>query len=183
MYYSYTGNNQFLAEKIAEPLRADIRSLEPRIRGIGSLTLWSRLKWKSGIDLSREELGPYEEVIILGPVWSGLLLAPLRDAIRLAVRDKKPIHFATCCGASDADKEGKWGYQRALDAAQKAGKGWVKTIAAFPKALVMTPEQYRDPLVAQEIRIREDNYYGDILERVTRFTTEIQRSEMLAAHP
>lgn len=172
-YHSGTGNNRFLAERIAKALGADVRPLNPRTKSTGWIYLQSFLKWKAGIRLTPEDLAPYDEVIIMGPVWGGLLIAPLREAIKLAAKLGKPVHFATCCGTSDEDKDGRWGYAQVLAEAEKVGQGRVKSTEAFPLALVLTPEEYADAGTAQGTRLTEDILTDAMRDRLKTFTDRI----------
>lgn len=173
LYHSRTGNNRFLAEKIAKILQADIRPLNPRTQRTGWLYLLSLLKAKSGIRLTQKDLAPYDEVIVMGPIWGGLLIAPLREAIKMVARLGKPIHFATCCGSSDEDKEGRYGYTQVLAEAEKVGQGRVKSTEAFPLALVLTPEEYADAGTAQGTRLTEDILTDALRNRLKTFTDRI----------
>lgn len=173
LYHTNTGNSQFLAEKIAGALQAEVRPLQPRTSSVGWLFVLSLLKWRSGINLNKEDLAHYEEVVVIGPVWGGLLLAPLRDAIRTCRRADKPIHVAVCCGTSDDDKDKRWGYAQVLASAKKMGGDHVYSTEAFPVALVLTPEEYANPEAAQGTRLSDANYAGAMEERVTRFLKKI----------
>ena len=133
----------------------------------------SLLKWRSGIKLSKKDLTGYSEVVAIGPVWGGLLIAPLRDAIRICKRAGKPMHVAVCCGTSDDDKEQRWGYAQVLASAKKAGGDIVRSTEAFPVALVLTPEEYADAETAQGTLLTADNYAGAIEERVEQFVAGI----------
>ncbi len=178
LYHSSTGNNQFLAEQIADALRSDIRPLRPRFSSIFLLYLLSLLRWGSGIRLSRKDLRPYHEVVVVGPVWGGLLIAPLREAIKRTVKTGRPVHFATCCGSSDDLKDDRYGYAQVLDAALKAGKGYVKTVEAFPVVMALPPGEEAEGFEVNDIRLTEENFTPALRERLAQFVQQVKDSSL-----
>ncbi len=173
LYYSKTGNNQFLAQQSANALSADIMSIQPRFNNIAMQYLLSLMKINMGINISRQSLEPYEEIVIFGPIWGGLLLSPLRSAIQKCVAAGKRIHFATCCGSNDEEKDDKYGYEQVLQAARNAGGVLVKTTEAFPIVMVLTETEAKDPETVMNTRLSESNFKGKIKERFESFIQKI----------
>lgn len=178
LYHSGTGNNQFLAEQIARALKADLQPLRPRVSSTALLYLLSLLKWGSGVRLRKTDLQAYHEVIVVGPVWGGLLIAPLRDAIQKSAKYGRPVHFATCCGCSDDLKDHRYGYAQVLDAALKAGKGYVKTVEAFPVVMALPPGEEAEGFEVNDIRLTEENFTPVLQERLARFVQKVKDSSL-----
>ncbi len=182
LYHSGTGNNAFLAKQIAQGLDADLGPLQPRITGTGWLYLLSLLKWGCGIRPTTADLEAYDEVVVVGPVWGGLLIAPLRQAIKRCVKAERPVHFAICCGISDEEKDHRYGYAQVLRAAEAAGEGYVKTAAAFPIGLALPPGVSPEDADLMQLRLNADNYPGTMKKRVDRFLEQIEQEAIPKTH-
>jgi len=135
LYFSQTGNSRFLANRIGRALDAEIRELRPVVGSTPLLYMLTLMRFPVRTGLSDGDMSGFDEVVICGPIWGGLLIAPLRAAIRQAARLSRPIHFATCCGSGDHDRDGRWGYAKVLRAATAAGGPYAKTTEAFPTGL------------------------------------------------
>lgn len=183
LYHSGTGNNAFLAKQIAEALDADFGPLQPRVSGTGLLYLCSLLKWGCGIWPAASDLEAYDEVVIVGPVWGGLLIAPLRQAIKRSVKAERPVHFAICCGTSDDHKDHRYGYAQVLREAEKAGGGYVKTAAAFPISLALPAGSPQEEDDLMKVRLNADNYNGAMKKRVGQFLEQIEQVAIPKTHP
>lgn len=106
VYYSLTGNNQALAEKLYEPLQYDILRLEEETKRNVFTTLLDlvfkrlpRLK-KYNVDISS-----YENVVLIAPVWAGKVAAPMESFIRRERKNLKTYSFITLCGGVAGQKE------------------------------------------------------------------------------
>ncbi len=106
VYYSLSGNTQFIAENIADEIRADILRLRPK-REIDPGSLW-RYLWggKQVVMKEKPELLPLDknpqdyEVLFIGtPVWAFNYSPPLRTFLDLCagmrLKSKKIALF--CC--------------------------------------------------------------------------------------
>ena len=78
LYFSKTGNSRFMAHKLAALLDCDAKEIIPTCDGTGILYLLSLLRVSVPTNCSSKELLRAEEIVILGPVWGGLLISPLR---------------------------------------------------------------------------------------------------------
>jgi hypothetical protein len=171
VYFSHTGNNRFLAGRIARALNAEVREIQPRVGSTGLLYLLTLVGIPIGTGLTDDDVRGVDEVVICGPIWGGLLIAPLRAAIRQTARLSRPIHFATCCGSGDDDKEGRWGYAQVLRAASAAGGPWVRTTEAFPAGLGASMASYDG-----QARLSDDTFSGALEARLDAFIERISRS-------
>lgn len=161
VYFSHTGNNRFIAARIARALNAPLRQLQPGIDSLWGLSLLSLLAIPVRSGLSDDEVRSADAVVICGPIWRGRLIAPLRAAIGQAARLSRPIHFVTCCASGDDVKEGRGGYSQVLRAAIRDGAPWVRTAEALPLTLATTTPAYDG-----ETRLGRDTFGGALAARL-----------------
>jgi flavodoxin len=173
LYYSKTGNSKFLAEQIAQALPGDIREITCSVNSIGMLFLISLLKWGVRINISKQDLSNYEEVVILGPIWGGTLIAPLRSIIKKCRKASKVMHFAVSCETSEAEKDDKFGYEQVLEKARALGGSLMKTTAAFSMALVEGGD-VKTIKLEEKIKVTAENYKGEIKSRVEDFIRRVK---------
>lgn len=112
VYYSMSGNTEFVAEKIAEKVKADIIRIEP-VKAYpdqgAKKFLWGG---KSAVMGEKPKLLPYEfdaekyDTIIIGtPVWASSFAPPIRTFLHenRSISEKKIAVF-TCFSGGGADK-------------------------------------------------------------------------------
>lgn len=174
LYYSKTGNSQFLAEKLSEELNGDLKRVTPWMNGILPLLLLSKLKIRIGVDVSEKNLAGYDEIVIVGPIWSGLLVAPLRSLIHQCIRASKVFHFAVSCETSDEESDGKYGYSQVLKEAERLGGRFIKTTEAFSTALVKKEGEARSLNPSKKTKFTDDNFKGSIKSRFDKYLTRIR---------
>ena len=174
VYFTNTGNSKFIAEQIAASLDCDIKRITTAIKGVALLYFLSSLKFPIGINIKRQELEGYEEIIILGPIWGGLLIAPLKTMIKRCISQSKAMHFAVTCETREEDKKGKYGYVQVLEAAQKLGGPLVKNTAAFSTALVISEEEAKKLKLTEKTKLSSENFHGRIKDRFDRFMIKMK---------
>ncbi len=174
LFYSKTGNSKFLAEKAATALGCDLRAIKPIINNTALLFLLSSLKIRIAIDISKDYIEKYDEVIIFGPIWGGLLMSPLKSVLKKCVAVSIAIHFAVSCERSDSQKNEKYGYAHVLREAETIGGKFVKITEAFSTALVNKENKSWTPKLSQKIKITEENFEGEIKERFDNFIAKIK---------
>ena len=177
-YYSKTGNNRFIAEKMAEALTCDIKEIKPSFNYIGLQFLLSLFKLSTRTNVLKAELISYDEIIVCGPTWGGLLISPLRKVIKKCLEISKPVHFATCCGSGDDKKYDKYGYERVLTSAQDMSPTLVRTTVAFPVAMVLSKEEAADSQLLMNTRLDERNFQGALRARWESFLESISREDI-----
>ena len=113
IYYSMSGNTEYVAEKIGKQIGADIIRIEPEKAYPDSGA--KKFIWggKSAVMGDTPKLKPYEfkadeyDRIIFGfPVWAGTFTPPIRTFIQEnkdAIKDKKIAAF-TCLAGSGGEK-------------------------------------------------------------------------------
>jgi len=177
LYYSKTGNSKFLAEKLAKELgNSSLRKITPNINGLFIVFLMSALKINVGTGISQKNIEEFDEVVIFGPIWGGLLISPLKSIIKQCVKASKNIHFAVSCETSDEQKNDKYGYAQVLRNAENIGGKFIKTTEAFPTSLVKSDSQSLSPKLSEKIKITEENFKGIISSRFNNFIEEIKSS-------
>ena len=180
LYYSKSGNSKFLAEKLAKELgNSRLRKITPTVDFLFLVFLLSALKVNVGTGVSRKEIEEYEEIIIFGPVWGGLLISPLRAIIKKCVGAPKSIHFAVTCESGDDDKNGQYGYAQVLEEAKKVGGNFIQTLDAFPTSLVLNESQAKNRKLSEKILLTAENFKGAIASRLGGFVKKIKSEEPL----
>jgi hypothetical protein len=177
LYYSKTGNNRFLAEKLSSELcNNTVQEIIPKINILLVLLLMSRFKMSVGTGISKKDIVEHDEVVIFGPVWAGLLISPIRSILKKCVSASKPIHFAVSCETNDDEKNGKYGYAQVLKDAKNLGGNFMKTSEAFSISLVKNESQILNPKLTDNIKLSEENFNGIIESRFAKFVNDIKSS-------
>lgn len=171
--YSKTGNSHFMAKKISSELNCDLQMVYPWINNTGLLFLISLFKMSIPLNISNKLIQEHEEIIIIGPVWGGLLISPLRTLIKKCNQLSKPIHFAVTCETSEEDKENKYGYNNVLKSAQTVGGEFVKSTAAFSTTLIKGYDGKIKTNITVKAKITEGNFSDELRERLNSFKNSI----------
>lgn len=171
VYYSKSGNNRYLAEKISRELKCEIVEIQPRINVFFFLILSLLTKISMGNRLLGHSLNEYESIILCGPIWMGSVIPPLRDFINKNKNNIKLLHFVTCCGSTDSGKEDKFGYATVFPKVKNMiGDDRCGIYEAFPVDLIIHGDNNEDIMKA---RISDDNFTGELHERFDRFIKNI----------
>ena len=174
LYYSKTGNSKFIAEKLSTTLGCDLKRIKPVINNLAVLFLLSFMKIDVPTNISIKEFESYDEIIIVGPVWGGLLISPLRNTIKKCIKASKDIHFAVTCETKDEDKNNKYGYAKVLKEAEDLGGKFVRTSEAFSTSLVNPDDETWSPKLSEKIKITEDNFNAVLKSRLSDFAMKIK---------
>jgi flavodoxin len=110
VFFSKTGNNKFIAEKLSKTIDADIEAIIPKTNSSFLLILSSLFKFSASIKPISQDFTKYDKVVILGPIWMGRLISPIKGFINKYAEKIKQIVFITVCGSGIEDKDGKYGY-------------------------------------------------------------------------
>ena len=119
LYYSKTGNNQFVAKKLAKEIQADLEQIETKTKSFFSLILLTWFKKGAKIIPLDIDLTTYDRVILLGPIWMGNLISPLRGFVKRYGKDIQDFVFITVCGGGDEDKDSKYGFENVFNEMRK----------------------------------------------------------------
>ncbi len=138
-YFTGSGNSRCMAEFAAQALDVEAKALELWPKSTGILFLISLFGRGSGTKAAKAMVRPGEPVLLFGPVWGGLLIAPLRGVLSLCRKRKAPVVLVLSCGSPDEKRYSKWGYQKVLDAAKKVAGEWLFWATAVPVSLGLDP--------------------------------------------
>lgn len=174
-YYSKTGNNRFVAEKISEMLDCPVKEISPTFNYLGLQFLLSVFNLNTKSNIYKADLSCYDEIIVCGPIWGGLLISPLCKVIRKCLEVSKPIHFITCCGTGENVKADRYGYAGVLQKVTNMSPSLIRTAEAVPVVLVLTPDEANDPQITMKTRLSEENYTNALRERLQEFVQAVQR--------
>lgn len=155
-YYSKTGNNKYIASKIAKELNCDIEEIKPRV----NLKIINLM----GIKPLKSNPSDYDLVILCGPIWMGKLIYPLKSFLEKYSENLKKVVFITCCGSSYKQKDDKFGHNRVFATVQD--KLYDKCIhyEAFPIPLVIADDSQEATQLIMKTRLSDSNFDGEIKE-------------------
>jgi flavodoxin len=171
--YSKTGNSRFIAEKLSRELSCDLELVSPNLNYTGLLFLISLLKIPIPTNISTNKIKEYEEIIVIGPIWGGLLIAPLRTLLKKCFNLSKPVHFAVTCETNEDEKDNEYGYNQVLKLTRELGGEFVKTTAAFSTSLIKGYEGKIKTDIMVKAKITEDNFSDELRERLHSFKNNI----------
>lgn len=169
VYYSNTGSNKYLANRIAGNLACDIAEIRPRPNVFPLLLLFSSLKRSMGIKALDPNPGEYERIILCGPVWMGKLISPLRDFLFRYRNGINNLYVASCCASSDAAKDDKFGHGLVFNLVREIMGDKCVHCEAFPIGLVVPEDKKEDSDTIMKTRLSDENFSGEILLRFEKF--------------
>ena len=174
VYYSRSGNNRFLAEKLAKDISADIMEIHPRANAFALLAIASLTHLSLGNRTIKTNIDDYDTLIICGPIWMGQLISPLRDFIRKFRKLIKKLYFVTCCGGGEDTKDSKFGYSQVFNQAQLLLDGAYAGAEAFPIDLIVPPELKGKSEEIMKLKLNEGNFKGAIADKYAAFIKTIR---------
>ncbi|MBK9149892.1 MAG: hypothetical protein IPM26_02420 [Saprospiraceae bacterium] len=167
-----------MAEKLAKAIHCNTSEIHPVVNSIPILFLLSLLRCSIPVRLSDNALlENYDEIILIGPIWGGQLIAPLRTAIRKCKKSGKKFHFALTCESSESDKDGPYGYNHVFGILDSVASDAVLEKAAFSTTLVKNYSPEGRTIQSEKIRITEENYSEALKEKLMDFAGRIAKSD------
>lgn len=173
LYYSKTGNSEFIAQELSQKLACDSKRIIPVIDNVLILFLLSLVRINIPTNISVDDILSYDEVIVIGPVWGGQLISPLRTALNKSVKAFKDIHFAVTCETKDEERNNKYGYGQVLKKARDLGGKYLKNTDAFSMSLVNSVHKSKSPKLPEKIKLTEENFSEVLKSRVENFIVKI----------
>ncbi|MBN2747661.1 MAG: hypothetical protein JXR34_13120 [Bacteroidales bacterium] len=161
VYFSKSGNNKFLAEKLASALGAPVEVLYPK----GFNMLFFLMNLNFGIKPIQRKINDFDRVILVGPVMMGRLIPPLKSFVNKYMSDFKQIVFVTCCGSGDEVKMEKFGHGHVFNQLQTLLGDKLEFCEALPVGLTLSPEQKPTSDAIMKVRLDEANFSGAIAQR------------------
>ncbi len=174
LYYSKTGNSKFIAEKFALGLACDSKRIRPWMDNTLILLLLSMLKINIPTNIRMGDIRQYENIIIIGPVWAGQLVSPLKTVLKLSIRALKKTFFAVTCETKPAEKNTKYGYDQVLKKARDLSAKYVINTQAFSCSLVNVDKQSSSIKASGKIKITPTNYSDELKELVRNFISKVK---------
>ncbi len=173
VYYSNTGSNKYLAEKIAQSLECDIEAIKPRLTIFPFLLLFSLMKMSMGIKSLKHNLDEYNRIVLCGPIWMGKFISPLRGFINKYHKRIKNLYFISCCGSGDAVKNDKFGHGTVFQLVKDMLGAKCIHCQAFPIGLVLPEDKQKDNDAIMKTRLSDHNFTGDIQKRFDNFIQRV----------
>lgn len=157
LFYSKKGNNRFLADQIAQARNYDVEEIRAGINGI-PLLLMGMNPFLSKIKKRPED---YSDIILVGPIWMGKLIGPLKSFLKKYHQKINRLHFITCCGSGFEVKDQKFGHELVFNEVRKIMGEKVIQCTALPIGLVLPEDQRKDGQAIMDTRLTEQNFTGE----------------------
>ncbi|MFN4084195.1 MAG: hypothetical protein ACK4K9_11240 [Bacteroidia bacterium] len=161
-----------MANKLAVEINCEIAEIKPMFKNVVLLFLMSFLKINIPIKIEGKQLTNYDEIIIFGPVWGGLLISPLRTAIKKCIKANKKFHFAITCESGQADKDTEYGYNHVFGLLDKYAGYWVLEKTAFSSTLVKNFVAKKS-VTETKVQITDENYSDALHQKILDFANKI----------
>jgi flavodoxin len=108
VYYSFTKNNEKLAEYLRSKLNCDSVKIETVKKRNGlSILLDLVFKRKPELKTIPYYLRDYDHVIFIAPVWAGKIAMPMTSYMMNEKRNIKSYSFITLCGGGNPNQKSK----------------------------------------------------------------------------
>lgn len=169
IYYSNTGSNRFIANKIAEMLNCDIFEIKPKLN-VQPLLVFGL---SFGIHNLQTNISAYDRIILCGPVWMGKLIAPLKRFIKKYKKDIQKLIFITCCGSSYEVKDKKFGHNQVFRKIKELLGEKCVQCEAFPIPLLLPEDKKEDPDLVMNTRLTNENFKGEMAHIFSEFIEKI----------
>lgn len=169
IYYSRKGSNEYLAKKIASRLQSECEAIRPRFNAFALILL----NLNPGIRSLKHRLKDFDRVILVGPIFMGRFIAPLRSFI---MRYRDQIHeliFVTCCGSTYEKKDEKFGHGLVFSELKGLMNGKLSLTQAFPVGLILPEDQQEDTDAFMKAHLSESTFKGEIADRFEEFMTKV----------
>jgi flavodoxin len=169
VYYSRKGSNEYLARKISARLGSDIERIRPRINAF-SLIL---MNLNPGIRSLKHRIDVYDRVILVGPIFVGRFIFPLKSFVKRYRAQIKDLVFVTCCGSTYKGKDEKFGHGLVFNQVQGMLDGRLSLTQAFPVGLILPEDQQDDADAFMKAHLNESTFKGEIADRFEEFIQKV----------
>lgn len=168
-YYSHNGSNYYLANKIAKDLDCPIEEIKPA----WNVHLLLLFGLHPGNRKIRSQINSFDRVIIVGPIWMGKVISPLKSFVKKHRNKVDEWVFVTCCGSSYKVKDEKFGHGLVFEKMRELLGEKCIHCEAFPITLVLPDDKKEDGELIMNTRLNEDNFTGEIQERYNKFIAKL----------
>jgi flavodoxin len=108
VYYSFTNNNEKLADYLRKKLNCDAVKIETVKKRSGfSILLDLVFKRRPELKTIPYYLRDYDHVIFIAPVWAGKIAMPMTSYMTNEKRNIKSYSFITLCGGGNPNQKDK----------------------------------------------------------------------------
>ncbi len=166
--YSNTGNNQILADHLAERLQCGIARInETRRRNWLRTVLDLAFGWSPSIEPLHTPLDAYRHVVLVGPVWASRLASPLRTFLAEHRQELGDYSFITLCGYARPEQK-----ERLTEELTRRVGHAPRAVCELPVAELLPRRQRDDVRVVTPYRISDD----DLAEYEDRIATFLAKA-------
>lgn len=159
-----------MAHKTADALSCDITQIRPIVDI--PLLFWLRIHF--GIKKLSHNPENYDRVILVGPIWMGEFILPLKLFVKKYSAKINSLVFLTCCGSSYQKKDEKFGHQHVFEQVKTLMPEKCTHCEALPIALVIPPDKQEDGQAVMKTRLNDTTFNGEIEERFNVFVKKLQ---------
>lgn len=112
VYYSFSQNNEKLANRLRLQLECSIARIETKKRRTGlSIFLDILFKRKPVVKPLAVDLRNYEHLVLIAPIWAGKIATPLKSFIIDQQKHIRSYAFITLCGGGSATQRDNVGQE------------------------------------------------------------------------
>jgi len=175
-YYSHSGNNAFIAKKIAKDLKCNYEEIIPIPSSFFLLILMTFIGIGSKVKKLKHNPSEFKTVIICSPIWIGQLVAPMRGFINKYKNSVDKIIYLTFCGSNEEDNKTGFGFEKVHKNAVKVSKGKIKLTKALS---IKTLRRNGKPIPEEEqmnINMNDDLFTGEFKKQYDEFMEEIKKN-------
>lgn len=169
IYYSKSGNNKYLAEKLSKDLSCDLEAIVPRSNIIVFQVLSTFTRLSPGIKKLSKDLREYNRVIIVSPTWIGKVIYPVYSFLKKYLKDIKELHYLSCNGCPDDEKDGKFGSESVFRQLRDIVGSKLKSTNSFPIQLTLPEDKRGDDEAVMAARLTDVTFNEEIQERYGSF--------------
>lgn len=159
IYYSFTGNNEKLANYLVEKLHCAIIKLETvRKRNGFSILLDLIFKRKPAVKPLSVHLKDFDHIIFLTPIWAGKIAMPMKSLLLNQAKNIRYYSFITACGGGDDSQKSRIEAEllstvgRAPEIIEEL---WIKKVIGFRKTEDMIVSNVKVDMIDFEIFTNE----------------------------
>ncbi|MEZ5069932.1 MAG: hypothetical protein R2751_02920 [Bacteroidales bacterium] len=168
--YSDKGSNRYLAGLISKQLGAPSEEIKPFVHSQFLLMMGLGL----GIRKMKQPVKEFDRIILVGPVWMGKFVYPLKKFTLRHRRDIRELVFVTCCGSGFDIKDEKFGHGTVFGKVKELLPDTPLQCKAFPIPELLTEEERKDPKRVMETRLSDDTFQGELREQFKEFMAGLE---------
>jgi flavodoxin len=169
IYYSRKGSNEYLASKIAGRLSCDLEPIKPRINTFGLFLM----NLNPGIRSLKRVIANYDRIILVGPIFMGHFIPPLRSFVKKYNAQINEMVFVTCCGSTYQKKNEKFGHGLVFNEVKSMLNDRLVLTQAFPIGLVLPESQQEDADAFMKAHLNDGNFKGKIADAFEDFMEKL----------